>query len=134
MDRQTLLGVLAGLVVTYAALLVGLALYARRHPETVSAREALRLLPDLLRALRRMLHDPTLPRRVRVGVALLLGYLLLPFDLVPDFVPVLGYADDVLVVALVLRWVVRAAGADALARHWPGTPQGLAVIGSLAGL
>ena len=58
---------------------------------------------------------------------------LLP-DLVPDLVPVLGYADDAVVVALALRSVVRSAGADALARHWPGDQAGLDVVGRLAGV
>jgi uncharacterized membrane protein YkvA (DUF1232 family) len=48
---------------------------------------------------------------------LLLAYLALPIDLVPDFIPMLGYADDAIVVAIVLRSVVRRAGADALTRH-----------------
>jgi uncharacterized membrane protein YkvA (DUF1232 family) len=55
-------------------------------------------------------------------------------DLVPDVVPVLGYADDVVVVALALRSVVRAAGAPAVQRAWPGGPAGLAVVQRLAGL
>jgi uncharacterized membrane protein YkvA (DUF1232 family) len=59
---------------------------------------------------------------------LLLGYLALPFDLIPDFVPVLGYADDAIIVALVLRSATRSAGPDALAKHWPGTPEGLAAL------
>jgi uncharacterized membrane protein YkvA (DUF1232 family) len=71
---------------------------------------------------------------VRVRVALLVGYLVVPFDLVPDVVPVIGYADDAVVVALVLRSVVRRAGAEALRRHWPGTPEGLAVVLRLAGV
>jgi uncharacterized membrane protein YkvA (DUF1232 family) len=100
----------------------------------VQARDALRLLPDLLRLLRSLMADPDVPRRARVWLAPLLAYLLMPFDLVPDMIPVIGYADDVVVVALVLRAVVRAAGPDALARHWSGTPQGLAVIARLAGL
>ena len=53
--------------------------------------------------------------------------------LVPDFIPVLGYADDVVVVAIVLRSVVRAAGPEAVERHWPGTPEGLRVIRTLCG-
>jgi uncharacterized membrane protein YkvA (DUF1232 family) len=77
-------------------------------------------------------HDP--PRGVRIRLWLLLGYLLFPFDLIPEFVPVLGYADDALVVALVLRSVTRRAGADVLARHWPGTPAGLRTVQRLAGL
>jgi hypothetical protein len=71
---------------------------------------------------------------VRVRLWLLLGYLLSPVDLVPDVIPVLGYADDVVVVALALRSVVRVAGTDALTRSWPGGPGGLAVVLRLAGL
>jgi uncharacterized membrane protein YkvA (DUF1232 family) len=71
-------------------------------------------------------------------VWLLLAYLLSPIDLVPDFVPVpvpvLGYADDVVVVAWGLRSVVRRAGSDALTLHWPGEPAGLAVVSRLAGI
>jgi uncharacterized membrane protein YkvA (DUF1232 family) len=76
----------------------------------------------------RLAGDGTLPRVVRVRLWLLLGYLALPIDLVPDFVPVLGHADDAIVVALVLRSVVRHAGAAAIDRHWPGTPEGLAAL------
>lgn len=76
----------------------------------------------------------TSPPGVRWRLWLLLGYLLLPIDLVPDFLPVIGYADDVVVLALVLRSVVRRAGPQALERHWPGTPAGLALVRRLAGL
>ncbi len=128
-----LVGVLAGLALVYGVLLLLLWRYARAHPDTVRMREALRLLPDLLRLLRRLLADGTLPTGVRVRVALLVVYLAVPFDLVPDVVPVIGYADDAVVVALVLRSVVRRAGAEALHRHWPGTPEGLALVLRLAG-
>lgn len=95
--------------------------------------EALRLLPDLLRLLRDLAVDGTVPRGVRVRLWVLLAYLAMPLDLIPDFVPVLGYADDAILVALVLRSVVRRAGPDALERHWPGTPDGLLAVRSLAG-
>jgi uncharacterized membrane protein YkvA (DUF1232 family) len=131
---RVLLGAAAGLALVYAVLLALLWRYAKAHPETVGLRDALRLLPDLLRLLRRLLADGTLPAGVRVRVALLVVYLAVPFDLVPDVVPVIGYADDVVVVALVLRSVVRTAGAEALQRHWPGTPEGLALVLRLAGV
>jgi uncharacterized membrane protein YkvA (DUF1232 family) len=115
-------------------LLLGPWFYARSHPETVGMRDALRLLPDVLRVLRRLAADPSVSRRARVKLYLLLGYLILPLDLVPDFLPLIGYADDVIIIALVLRSVVRSAGPDALRRHWPGTPAGLAVVERLAGL
>ena len=70
----------------------------------------------------------------RVRLSLLLGYLAMPIDLVPDFVPVLGYADDAIIVSLVLRSVVRRAGAHTVRRHWPGTDDGLAALARLTGI
>lgn len=131
---HTLLGILAGLLLLYLVLLGLLWHYARRHPDTVTMRDALRLLPDLLRLIRRLTADKTVPTGVRAQLALLLVYLASPIDIIPDFVPVIGYADDAVVVALVLRSVTRRAGPDALDRHWPGTPDGLHLIKRLAGL
>ena len=65
---------------------------------------------------------------------LLLGYLLFPLDLVPDFLPVIGYADDVIVVGAALRSVIRRAEPDAVRRHWPGTEEGLVALWALTGL
>ena len=84
--------------------------------------------------IRRLAADKTVPTGVRVRLVLLLIYLASPIDLIPDFVPVVGYADDALIVALVLRSVTHRARPDALERHWPGTPEGLAMIKQLAGL
>lgn len=127
------IAVIGGVVLIYAVLLVFLASYARRHPETVSLKEALRLLPDLLTLLRRLTADRTLPRGIRVRLVLLLMYLASPIDLVPDFLPVIGYADDAIIVAVVLRSVIRRAGEKPLEQHWPGSPAGLSLIRRLAG-
>ena len=121
----------AGLVLVWSALLVGLLLV---KPEGSLLREAARLLPDLLRLLPRLARDSSLPRGVRIRLWLLLAYLALPIDLVPDFIPVLGYADDAIIVAATLRSVVRRAGPEPVARHWPGTPDGLAALRRLTGL
>jgi uncharacterized membrane protein YkvA (DUF1232 family) len=128
---EVLLAVVGCLLLLWAALL---ALLWRTRPPDLTVRESLRLLPDLVRLVRRLAADRSLPRGVRVRLWFLLGYLLSPVDLVPDIVPVLGYADDVVVVALALRSVARTAGRDALTRAWPGTPAGLAVVLRLAGL
>jgi uncharacterized membrane protein YkvA (DUF1232 family) len=128
---QVLLSVAGGLVALW---LVMLAVLWRVRPDGMTTSAALRLLPDLVRLVRRLAADGTLPRGVRVRLWLLLAYLLMPIDLVPDFVPVLGYADDAVVVALALRSVVRRAGAEALTRHWPGDPAGLEVVSRLAGV
>jgi uncharacterized membrane protein YkvA (DUF1232 family) len=125
------LGILGGLVLVWAVLALVLWL---TKPGDYDLKEALRLLPDVIRLIKRLAADPATPRGVRIKLALLLGYLALPFDLIPDFVPVLGYADDAILVALVLRSATRSAGPDALAKHWPGTPEGLAALNRLCRL
>lgn len=129
--QDLLLGVAAGLVLAWVALILALVV---ARPRGGLLREALRLLPDLLRLLPRLAADRSLPRGVRAGLALLLAYLAFPFDLVPDFIPVLGYADDAIVVAAVLRWTVRRAGIGAVRRQWPGTDDGFAALCRIAGL
>ena len=128
---QVVAAALGGLALLWVALVA--ALWAAR-PDDLRLRDAVRLLPDLLTLLRRLARDATLPRGVRTRLWLLLAYLALPLDLVPDIIPVIGYADDAVVVALALRSVTRRAGPDALDRHWPGTPDGLRAVRRLAGL
>lgn len=128
---EAVVGVVAGVLILW---LVLLAVLWRNRPDEASARELLRLLPDVLRLVARLARDPSVPRGVRMLLLALLAYLLMPIDLVPDFIPVLGYADDAIATALVLRWVVRHAGSDVVARHWPGTPQGLRAVERVAGL
>ena len=100
----------------------------------MSVTEALRLLPDTVVLLRRLAADPHLPRGVRVRLLWLLLYLLVPIDLVPDVIPVIGYADDAIIVAVALRSVARQAGPAALDKHWPGTPEGLHAVRRLTGI
>jgi uncharacterized membrane protein YkvA (DUF1232 family) len=127
---KLILSICIGLGLLYLGLL-GTLLLARPRGNLLG--DTLRLLPDLLRLLRRLAGDSDVPRAVRVRLWLLLGYLAIPIDLVPDFVPVLGYADDAIVVALVLRSAVRRAGATVIHRHWPGTDDGLAALTRLTG-
>ncbi|MEV3902084.1 YkvA family protein [Mycobacterium sp. NPDC050551] len=125
------IGLAGALVLAWLALVIALMVV---RPRGGLLREALRILPDALRLIRRLAADETLPRGVRVRLALLLIYLALPFDLIPDFIPVLGYADDAIIVAAVLRSVVRRAGIDAVRAHWPGSEDGFAALVRLAGL
>jgi 2,4-dienoyl-CoA reductase-like NADH-dependent reductase (Old Yellow Enzyme family)/uncharacterized membrane protein YkvA (DUF1232 family) len=122
---QPLVGVAAGLVALWSVLLVVL---WRKRPGEAALREALRVLPDVLRLVARLARDPSLPRGLRLRVWLLLAYLASPLDLVPDVLPVIGYADDVVLVVWTLRSVVRLAGPGAVAGHWPGTPEGLQLV------
>ncbi len=112
--QDVLLGMAAGLLLAWATLITAL-LIAR--PRGGLLREALRLLPDVLRLLPRLAADAASP-----------------IDLVPDFIPVIGYADDAIIVTAVLRSVVRRAGLPAVKRHWPGTEDGFAALCRLTGL
>ena len=121
----------AALLLAWLALVVVLVL---ARPRGALLREALRLLPDVLCLIRRLAADPDLPRGVRIRLGALLAYLALPVDLIPDFIPVLGYADDAIIVTAVLRSVVRRAGIGAVRAHWPGTDDGFAALARLTGL
>lgn len=114
--------------------LVLVGVLAAGRPRGPLLKEALRLLPDLLRLLHRLAADASLPRTVRVRIVLLMIYLALPIDLIPDFIPVLGYADDAILVTVVLRSVVRRAGLHVVRRHWPGTDDGFTALSRLTGL
>ena len=126
------IGVAAGFVLMWLAVIAALWSVKGRF-DVAGLREALRMLPDLLRLLKRLAADPTLSRGVRVRLWLLLAYLITPIDLVPDFIPIIGYADDAIIVAIALRSVTRHSGPEAIRRHWPGTPDGLTAILRLAG-
>jgi uncharacterized membrane protein YkvA (DUF1232 family) len=119
------------LLLAWLALIVALVL---GRPRGALLPEALRLLPDVLRLIRRLAADPGLPRAVRIRLGAVLAYLALPIDLIPDFIPVLGYADDAIIVTIVLRSVARRAGAGAVRAHWPGTDDGFTALARLAGL
>lgn len=121
--------VVAGLLVSWVLLI--LVLFVLR-PQQVDLQEAKRFVPDLLRLVSRLARDPSCGRAVRVRLFLLIAYLASPVDLVPDFIPVLGYADDVIVLAIALRSVVRHAGTRALDEHWSGSAKGLVFVRRLA--
>jgi uncharacterized membrane protein YkvA (DUF1232 family) len=125
---QAAAALLGGLVVVWLALVVGLWLRAGREPDRARLTEVLRLVPDVVRLLRRLAADQTLPRGVRIRLGLLVGYLVMPIDLVPDFIPILGYADDAILVVLVLRSVCRRVSTEELRSAWPGTDDGFAAL------
>lgn len=128
---DVVLGALVALALTWLLLVIALAL---GRPRGKLLSESLRLLPDLLRLLRRLAADKTQPTGVRVRLGLLLVYLATPIDLIPDFIPVLGYADDAIIVTVTLRSVARRTGVEELRRHWPGTEDGFHALCRLVGL
>ena len=120
----TVLLLLAAMLLLYALLVGALVLAGRRS----AARALVRFIPDCVVLIRRVLADPRGPRRRKVVLALLLAYLATPIDLVPDFLPVAGQLDDVLIAALALRYCLRGGGEQLLREHWPGPPASLAIV------
>lgn len=123
-----LLVTVAVLVAVYVAFLVALAAGARQWDIRVIAR----LVPHCAVLFKRLLSDPRVPAGWKFASGFALVYLAVPIDLVPDFIPILGQLDDAILVALVLRRILRSAGEPLLAEHWPGPPSSLAVIRRLA--
>ena len=129
-DVSLLIGVVVGLLVLWAALL---ALFWVFRPKDVSVRELVGVVPDLVRMLRDIVRDPTAPLDVRLVLIGLLVWILSPIDLIPEFIPVVGPLDDVLVAVVALRYVRRRIGADGMQRRWSGSADGLALLGRVAG-
>jgi uncharacterized membrane protein YkvA (DUF1232 family) len=117
--------IVAGAILAFYAAFV-VALIVAGHRPTL--RDLARFIPDCVVLVRRLLGDPRVPRRHKLLLGALVGYLALPFDLVPDFIPVAGYLDDAIVVALTLRAVVKGTGRELLREHWPGSASSLALL------
>ena len=126
---QWALAVAAAALALYLLAIVGLVLAGRRP----DARALAGCIPDCIVLFRRLLADPRVPRWRKVLLVAMIGYLASPIDLVPDFIPVAGQLDDAILVALVLRGVMRGGGESLLREHWPGPERSLRVIERLVG-
>ncbi|MGH2799419.1 MAG: YkvA family protein [Thermoleophilaceae bacterium] len=125
-------GILIGLgaALLVYTLFVGWLIVAGRKEE---ARAVAGLVPDFVVLFRRLLSDGRVSRRRKFVLAALIPYLAMPFDLVPDFIPVAGYLDDAVIVAFALRYVLRGSGPELIEEHWPGPRSSLALVLRLAG-
>jgi len=115
-------------VIVYAIFVGVLALAGRSS----NARAVAGFVPDCIVLFKRMLGDSRLPRRYRAIVVAMVVYLALPFDLIPDFIPVAGQFDDAIVVVLTLRAILRGGGLEMIEEHWPGPRSSLSFILKLA--
>jgi uncharacterized membrane protein YkvA (DUF1232 family) len=119
---------LAIAVVLYGLAVLALVLAGRR----TDARALAGFIPDCIVLVRRLLSDERVPRSRKLLLGALLAYLAMPFDLVPDFIPVAGQLDDAIVTALVLRAVLRSGGDALLREHWPGPERSRELVARLA--
>jgi uncharacterized membrane protein YkvA (DUF1232 family) len=119
----------AVVVLLWLVLVLGLLVAGRRE----DARALATFIPDCIVLVSRLMGDSRVPGRHKLLLAGLLGYLALPFDLVPDFIPVAGQLDDALLVALVLRGFVRSGGDELICEHWPGPERSLQLVLRAAG-
>jgi uncharacterized membrane protein YkvA (DUF1232 family) len=103
------------------------------RPRDVRLGQLVRIVPDVLRLVRELLSDRTVPFGVRLALVGLLAWLLNPIDLIPEFIPVLGPLDDVVVAVLVLRYVRRRLGDEELQSRWPGTADGYSLLSGVLG-
>lgn len=126
---RVLIGLIGAILLSWLALIAYVWI---RRPQAGSAREGVRLLPDILRLIRGLAADRSVGRGVRFRLWLLLAYLAFPIDLVPDVIPVIGYLDDLVIMSAVLRSVVRHAGTETVRGHWLGTDTGLDAVWRLA--
>jgi uncharacterized membrane protein YkvA (DUF1232 family) len=119
---------LPALLLVYAGVVGALAVIGRR----AEARAFARFVPDCIVLFRRLLADPRVSRGRKLLLLGMVAYLVIPFDLIPDLIPVAGQLDDAILVALVLRTVLRGAGAHLVREHWPGPETSLDAVLRLA--
>ena len=131
MELPTVVAILVALLLLWVALLV---VFWALRPKGVTVRELVGLIPDILRLLRSLIGDRSAPLDVRLVLVGLLAWIVSPIDLIPEFIPVLGPMDDVVVAIVAMRYVRRRVGTADLRRRWSGSDAGfemlLTVIGS----
>ena len=130
MDWRAVASIAVGLVIMWATAVALLWIF---RPRDLRLGELLRIVPDLVRLVRGLLADQSIPLGARLALVGLLAWLINPIDLIPEFIPVLGPLDDVVVAVLVLRYVRRRLGVDELRQRWPGTPEGFALLSGILG-
>jgi uncharacterized membrane protein YkvA (DUF1232 family) len=129
-DWGLLGGIALGLIAVWAVLVALLWIF---RPRDVRLGDLVRVVPDLLRLIRGLIADRSVPLGARLALVGLLIWLLNPIDLIPEFIPVLGPLDDVIVAVIVLRYVRRKVGLEELEHRWPGTPEGFGLLSGILG-
>ena len=130
MDWRPIVAIGLGILLVWATLLALLWVF---RPREARLGEVVRIIPDVVRLVRQLLGDSAVSLGAKVALVGLFVYLVNPIDLIPEFIPVLGPLDDVVVAVIVLRYVRRKVGLEELRRRWPGTPDGFELLRGILG-
>ena len=101
---------------------------SRGRPSQTEMREYLLLAPRFVQLLWRLTRDPRVPARSKATLLLLGGYLALPFDIIPDFIPVAGQMDDLMVIAFALDQMINRVPPEVVREHWDGDGDVLEIV------
>lgn len=125
MGLDVVLEIVIGMAALWVAVLV---LFWLFRPKGVAVREVLAIVPDVLRLLRSLIGDPRAPVDVRVVLVGLVAWIISPIDLIPEFIPVLGPIDDIVVAVVAMRFVRRRMGVEDLRARWSGSTDGFELL------
>lgn len=120
--------ILTGFICLYLLFIIGLYVAGKK----TLAREIGGFIPDCIILFKRLLSDKRVHLRHKIILILLIGYLVSPVDLVPDFIPIAGQLDDAIIVAFTLRLIVKGAGREIISSHWQGPTKSLNFLLKLA--
>lgn len=129
-DWTIVIGVLAGILALWA---VAIGVFWVVRPKGVSIGSLVRLVPDVVRLLRSLIADGAAPLDVRIVLVGLVAWIISPIDLIPEFIPVLGPLDDVVVAIVAMRYVRRRLGGADLERRWTGSDDGFRLLSRVIG-
>lgn len=130
MSLDVVTAVIASVLLLWGALLVVFWVF---RPRGVSVREVIGVVPDILRLLRDLIRGHDVPWDVRLVCGGLVLWIISPIDLVPEFIPVLGPLDDVLVAIVAMRFARRRLGSQELRRRWVGSEDGFLLLTRIIG-
>ncbi len=130
MDSSLFVGAVVALIGLWAGMLL---LFWALRPRGVPVRELVSIIPDTLRLLRSLVGDSSAPLDVRAVIVGLLVWIISPIDLIPEFIPVLGPLDDVVVAVVAMRYVRRRVGIEDMRARWSGTDEGFALLQRVTG-
>jgi uncharacterized membrane protein YkvA (DUF1232 family) len=129
-NLEVVVAIIVSLLLVWSLLLV---VFWLLRPRDVSVRELLGVIPDVLRLLRSLIGDGSVPADVRIVLVGLIAWIVSPIDLIPEFIPGLGPLDDVIVAIVAMRYVRRRVGLEALRDRWVGSEDGFALLSRVIG-